>query len=312
MWYCRADYSGQGMWRFVQVSDPHLGSTRDGKWNNGFLCTMMPDVMRCLKRDLAPLKPDFILATGDIASQQTRDAMFAARDLMDSLGFPYYPMGGNHDFVLEKSRQWFLEAFHAHLPVKNTYYSFTHKNLHFAVLDAWWLWSDGTLSPVSERSVARHQHIDLQGARWALPPEQLEWLDRDLSKHGDTPTMVVCHYPAIDIPERMCRPGMQNAGKLENGDLLLDVMGRHGSVKAMIAGHVHMHFIEPVDGVLHITTGALPEYPTEFRVFDVYDDRVEVTTKGLSDTSFAARSLIPGNEWTAGTPQDRTATIRLS
>ena len=82
------------MWRFVQISDQHLGSQIDGQWNNRFLCSMMPDVIRCLKRDLTGLQPEFILATGDLSSQQTRDAMFAARDLLDSLGFPYYPMGG--------------------------------------------------------------------------------------------------------------------------------------------------------------------------------------------------------------------------
>ena len=97
------------MWRFVQLTDPHLASRRDGEWNNGFLCTMMPDVMACLRRDLAALAPEFILATGDICSHQTRAAMFEARDLMESLGIPYYPMGGNHDFVLEDSRDWFVE-----------------------------------------------------------------------------------------------------------------------------------------------------------------------------------------------------------
>lgn len=59
--------------------------------------------MACLAKDLKALAPDFILATGDIVSKQTREAMFEARDLMDSLGIPYYPMGGNHDFVLQDS-----------------------------------------------------------------------------------------------------------------------------------------------------------------------------------------------------------------
>ncbi len=72
-----------------------------------------------------------------------------------------------------------------------------------------------------------------------------------------------------------------------------------------------MHFIEVRDGITHVCTGALPEYPTEYRDICVYEDRMEVTTRGLSDASFAARSLIPGNEWTAGEPEDRTATISL-
>lgn len=300
------------MWQFVQISDPHLGSQFDGKWNNEFLCTMMPDVIRCLKRDLAEIEPDFILATGDISSKQTRDAMFAARDLMDSLGFPYYPMGGNHDFVLPQSRAWFREAFHAQLPINNTVYSFTHNNLHFCLLDPWWQWADGSLSETSEDSVTKNMDKNLMGAMWAVPPHQLEWLAEDLDRHRDTPTIVGTHYPAIPIPERLCRPGMQNGGCLENGQELVELIKRYPQVKAIIAGHVHIHFIEEVDGLVHLTTAALPEYPTEYRLITVYDDRIEIATRGLSDSSFAARSLIVGNEWTRGEACDRTATIRLT
>lgn len=299
------------MWRFVQVSDPHLGSETDGQWNNGFLCTMMPDVMACLRKDLAQLEPEFILATGDIASKQTRDAMFAARDLMDSLGFPYYPMGGNHDFVLEDSRAWFLEAFRAHLPEDDTVYSFTHKNLHFCVLDPWWKWSDDTLCPFSEAAVAAKLDKSLEGVRWAVPPHQLAWLEDDLSVHPLTPTIVATHYPAIPIPTRMQRPGLKDAGHLSNGDLLVELLAHHPQVKVIMAGHVHMHFVERDSTLTHVVTGALPEYPTEYRIVDVYDDHLEITTTGMSDKTFAQRSLIPGRNWTSGEEQDRTVTIPL-
>ena len=300
------------MWRFVQITDPHLGSQRDGVWNNGFICTMMPDVIRCLRGDLAELDPEFILATGDISSHQTRDAMFAARDLMDSLGYPYYPMGGNHDFVVKDSRAWFVEAFHAHLPEKRTYYSFDHNNLHFAVLDPWWKWADGTLSEVSEEIIAVRQQRSLEGARWEVPEHQLEWLNADLKENSGTATIVASHFPAVPIPERMIRPGMQNGGCLENGQILIDLLKRHPQVKAIFSGHVHLHFVERLNGLTQVCTGALPEYPTEYREIHVYADRLEVYTKGLSDTSYAARSLIPGKSWTAGEPQDRMTTIPLT
>lgn len=300
------------MWRFLQVSDPHLGSQTDGVWNNGFICTMMPEVMGCLRRDVAKFAPDFILATGDIASQQTRDAMFAARDLMDSLGYPYYPMGGNHDFVLEESRSWFIEAFQKHLPDKDTVYSYSHKGLHFCVLDPWWKWSDDTLCPFSERAVAARMEKSLQGARWALPPHQLAWLEHDLENHRDGPVVIALHYPAIPIPERLARPGLKDAGHLDNGGLFLELLAGFPQVKAVFAGHVHMHIIERVGEITHVITGALPEYPTEYREIQVHDDRLEVFTHPLSDSSFAQRSLIPGKDYTAGQPCDREAVIPLA
>jgi Icc protein len=291
------------MWRFLQVSDPHLASLVDGQWNNNFICTMMPDVMRCLRKDVARLEPDFILATGDIASQQTRDAVFAARDLMDSLGFPYYPMGGNHDFVLPESRDWFLEAYKAHLPVLDTCYSFTHKGLHFCVLDPWWQWADGTLCPYIEGSQA--------GAGWAMTPHQLHWLEDDLRAHSSLPTLIAVHYPAVQIPARMQRPGMKNAGSMANGELLIDMLAEHPQVKGVIAGHLHMNFIVQANGITHVVTASLPEYPTEYREYQVHDDHIDIVTHGLSDRSFAARSLIAGKDWTRGDAQDRTGVIRL-
>jgi Icc protein len=300
------------MWRFVHLSDTHLASTVDGQWNNRFLCTMMPEVIRCLRRDLAQIQPDFLLVTGDIASQHTRDAVFASRDMLDSLGFPYYPMGGNHDFVVEGSRTWFIEAYAAQLPGRDTVYSFTHQGLHFCVLDPWWKWRDDSIRPISEKSVANALEVSLRGMRWALPAHQLGWLDGDLAAHSGLPTVVALHCPLIPIPRRMHRPGMKDEGHLDNADRVFEILARHAQVKAVMSGHVHMHFIERRDGVTHIATGAMPEFPCEFREISVYDDRMEIRTCELSDREFANRSLIPGKDWTAGQPQDRRATIFLA
>lgn len=297
------------MWRFVQISDPHLASRRDGVWNNAVICTMMPDVMACLRKDLAALKPEFILATGDIASTQTREAMFEARDSMESLGIPYFPMGGNHDFVVPESRSWFLEAFKERLPQPSTYYSFDHRDIHFIVLDPWWMWGDDTLSPVSEAAVAANLDSTLAGARWAITPDQLIWLEEDLERHPDKTTIVASHYPALPVPERLIKADFNNSGALENGALLLKILGDAPQVKAILSGHVHLNSVQRHNGLYQITTSALPEYPVEFRVLDVFEDRIEIQTLGLSDKSFSERSRIAGREYTEGLPEDRTLTI---
>lgn len=299
------------MWRFVHMTDPHLASQRDGEWNNRFLCTMMPGVMRTLGEDLRALNPEFILATGDICSHQSREAMHSARDMMDGLGIPYYPMGGNHDFVKEDSRAWFLEAFKHRLPVPETYYSFDHNNLHFCVLDPYWVWADGTLSEFSEAEVAAELDMSLENARWAVPPDQFEWLEEDLIAHPGRPTLIACHYPLADIPERLRRPETKSSGALENGDLLHEHLAAFPQVKAVFSGHMHMNYIVPMDGLTQVVTAALPEFPTEYREVCVYDDRLEITTRGLSAPAFAERSRIPGKEYTAGEPQDREAVIPL-
>lgn len=299
------------MWRFIHLTDPHLASQRDGVWNNRFLCTMMPEVMGCLRTDLAACNPDFILATGDLCSHQTKEAMFDAHASMESLGVSYYPMGGNHDFVLAESREWFLDAFGHRLPDRRTYYSFTHKNLHFCVLDPWWKWRDDSLHPISEASVAEEMDMTLKDARWAIPPEQFHWLEADLRKHHRRPTLIASHYPALPVPPRMRRPDYMDSGILDNGDLLIEVLERFPQVKAIFSGHMHMHYITASKRIVQVVTGALPEYPVEYREITVHEDHMEIKTAGLSNSEFAQRSLIPGRNWTSGTPRDRSAVIAL-
>jgi Icc protein len=307
--YLRENSCERIMWRFLHLTDMHLGSAIDGQWNNRFLCSAMPDVMRCLKRDLAKLKPDFLLVTGDISSQQSRDGIFAARDFIDDLQIPYYPLGGNHDFVSEASRDWFMEAFEAHLPNSDSVYSFTHKGLHFCVLDPWWKWDDDTLCPFCQNG-AEPDPASSAG-RWAIPPHEFAWLEEDLEENAKVPTVLAVHYPAVPIPSRLARPGMRDAGHLENADMLFEVLTRHPQVKAVFSGHLHMNFIQRQDGVIHIVTSAMPEFPIEYRDVQVHPDRMEISTLGLSDAGYATQSLLPGNDWTAGQPVDRMATISL-
>ena len=299
------------MWRFVQLSDLHLASERDGEWNNRVLCSMMGDVMKCLSADLQALHPDFLLITGDVVSIQTREAMCTARGVLDKIGIPYYPLGGNHDFVLPESRAWFVEVFGNILPEPRSYYTFAHKGIRFCVMDPWWRWPDGSLRPDAPKLAIDTMDECLKGLYWALPDEQMNWLEAILSRDGATPTVIAMHYPAMPAPARLRKPGFRDGGALENGPELMAMLARYPQARAVFTGHLHVNFIATSGSVTHVTTGAMPEYPVEYRVIEVHDDRMEVETRGLSDPSFALRSLIPGHEYTSGTPEDRAATIYL-
>ena len=143
------------------------------------------------------------------------------------------------------------------------------------------------LPPISELPLGRPEGIDrvldaalvlVEGERQVFRPLHdaclsvvdqlmvvLEVLlgDADLGVHEGQPAIVACHYPAIGIPERMRRPGMADAGCLENGGDLIAVLRNHPNVRAMFSGHLHMNIIEFVESVMHVTTSALPEFPTE-------------------------------------------------
>ncbi len=291
------------MWRFLHLTDPHLGQGSSEGGVNARLHAHMPDIMQCLRKDIRDIEPDFILATGDLASHHSRDAIFAARDLLDLLEAPYFPVGGDADFRHERSREWFVEAFSAHLPVADTVYSFTHKGLHFVVLDPWWEWEDGALCPFLEDGK--------ETARWALPPHQLGWLEDDLNAYSHEPTVVALHYPVASLPDRLAHPERRTPGTLSNSELLLELFQEHPQVKMLLSGHSHQHYIVTHRQLTQVVTGALVEYPVEYREIQVFDDRLEVLTHGLSNETFASLSLAGGNVWPAGGEPDRSAVVYL-
>lgn len=299
------------MWRFVHITDPHLASDRDGVWNNNFLCTMMPQVMDCLREDLQALNPDFLLISGDIVSNTTRESVMRARDMVESLGFPYYPLGGNHDCYSEESRQWFLEAYAHRLPENKAWYSFTHQGIRFCALDPWWMHQDGSLSPSAEKEAEEMQQFTLNNMRWALPEEQTLWLEKELAAAVESSVCIASHFPMLPVPDRLQQQGFKNAGNLENGKEIADKIATFRKVRLVLSGHVHANTIQQYEGVYHVTTSSLPEYPVEYRVIEILDDQWNITTQKLSDPSFAQRSLLPGQGFTAGLPEDRELSIKI-
>jgi hypothetical protein len=55
------------------------------------------------------------------------------------------------------------------------------------------------------------------------------------------------------------------------------------------------------------------EYPFEFRIVDVSQNEIYVSTHGLRDPAFSHASLIPerNNYWVAGEEDDRTFVVKL-
>lgn len=289
------------MWRFIQVSDPHLGSQAHNDRNGRIESVLIPEVISCLRHDLSELQPDFLVVTGDIARCESRDAVFAARDFMDSLGFPYYPMGGRSDFQYKQSRQWFTEAFGACLPGAQTSYSFTHQDIHFCVLDPWWRWADGTEMPFSEG--------DDSVPNWVIPISQLAWLEADLMEHDEEATIIAMHPPAILPQKESTREAVLARGVLENAAALLELLENHAQVKLVISGSAHTHYIAKEAGLTQIVTGSLTQYPVEFRDIHVHDDRFEIHTKGLSNSLYASQTMTREKEWARGEDEDRYAVI---
>jgi hypothetical protein len=197
-----ADRAGAEDFYFVQLSDSHWGYS--GPAN--------PDAANTLKKAVAavnalPIAPEFIVFTGDLTQttddpKERRERMAQFRDIVTGLkAGPVYFMPGEHDAALDRGAA-FKEFF------GKTHYSFTHKGVHFLVLD----------------------NVSDPGAR--IGTEQLAWFKSELDKlDRDARIVVLTHRPLFDL-----EPKWDWATR--DGDQAISLLMPYANV-TVFYGHIH-------------------------------------------------------------------------
>jgi Icc-related predicted phosphoesterase len=251
--------------RIAVISDMNgsYGSTRYGS-----------DVHRAVER-LVELKPEVVLATGDLVAGQKAGLDYRAMwesfhrtvtiPLRDA-GIPLAVTVGNHDGSayprFDEERRIFSEEWKSHLP-----------DVKFVDLEEYPFF----YSFASEQ----HLYISLDSTRVGpQSPKRLAWLDRQLRVHGIGKTIVMfTHVPLFhfaDIPE----------GESYFDERLLEIIERFG-VRLYLTGHHHSYFPGVYRGTHFVSQACLGSGPTKlkgtnqvssksFTVIDFYEDRFEV------------------------------------
>lgn len=299
--------------RFAVLTDTHIATPghSDCLWWNRMLLSKSSEILKRAVCDINQLKPDFVVHCGDLTNAGDEESFRLAKELLDELQCPYYFVPGNHDTFLKSSREVMTKLFH--LEPRRLYRSIETGNFLLILLDmAYWKLRDGSLSG----------WIDWQD--WvglALPPEELKWLEAELTKHRDKTVMIFAHHAPVHkacysisrMPQG--KPVENNPVDLTdyyrssfiNKEEFLAVIRRHRIVKAVFAGNRHCHEVNVKDGVMYCTTAALVSYPNEFRLVRATHDHIRVTAQPLSDPEFCQESYVEewGNRWVWGTEPDR-------
>lgn len=192
----------------AQLSDPHICAPGRLLFGRADTAAALDDAVRCLNTLGTP--PDLVVVTGDLTEGGLPEEYAEFRRVMTPLAAPFVVLPGNHDR---------REALRAAFP------------------DAAWLPTLGPLRYAIETFPVRLICLDslIEGrGRGRLGPEQLSWLDRTLAQAPDRPTVVALHHPPFST-------GISHvdAVGLEDADAFGQVVGRHGQVERVIAGHVH-------------------------------------------------------------------------
>jgi 3',5'-cyclic AMP phosphodiesterase CpdA len=211
---------------FLQISDSHVGFDKPA--NPNALGTLQEAIE---KIKALPLKPSFMIHTGDISHLSKESEFDNASRVIGSAGLDVYYVPGEHDFLDEE-----IKLYHDRYGTNTKgagWYSFDADGVHFI----------GLVNVVNLKA----------GGLGNLGNEQLEWLEDDLrGRSASMPIVVFAHIPLWAVyPEW--------GWGTEDGARALEYLKRFGSV-TVLNGHIHQ-VMQKVEGNVAFHTARSTAFP---------------------------------------------------
>ncbi|HET6655825.1 MAG TPA: phosphodiesterase [Gammaproteobacteria bacterium] len=212
-----------GTLHIIQITDTHLFATDGPRMHD---VDSRESLARVLAAIAADESPDLLLVTGDIAQDESRDAYRRLAEALAPLNVPVLALAGNHDDAALMADVFARTAISV-------------DKLHD--FDHW-------------RILQLHSPVAGETHGW-LEPAELDWLDTALAV--DRPTLICLHHPPLAVGTQWL-----DAIGLTNTQEFFNVVDRHETVRAVVAGHVHQESYVRRGAVDYFTT---PSTSVQFR-----------------------------------------------
>ena len=249
--------------RFGMVTDPHYADCDER--GTRFYRESAPKMRECVELMNAE-RVDFLLELGDFKDQdepgveaETLRYISEIEAELRRFDGPRYHVLGNHDMDSISKAQFLAATENTGIDPESTYYSFDRGDIHFVVLDANFR-ADG----------APYDHGDFDYRDTNIPPQQLDWLARDLGATA-APTILFVHQ-RLDGEGPLC---------VNNADEVRLVMRRRGNVVAAFHGHDHAGGHTEIDDVHYYTLIAMVEGTgadnSSYAIVEITPDGIGIT-----------------------------------
>lgn len=236
---CKVEDTGTGILSFVQISDTHIGFSKDP--NPRVFETLQATVD---KINALPQPPPFLIHTGDLTHLSKPEEFDTLAQILKGVKTDqifYVP--GEHDVFVDQGKQ-FLERLG-----KGTkgagWQKFDNKGVHFIGLN-------NVVAASSGPTPGSFANGGSEGLG-SLGKEQLEWLEKDVAGlTGSTPIVVFAHVPLWSVYP-------QWGWGTEDSAEALSYLKKFGSV-TVLNGHIHQ-VMQKIEGNVTFHTARSTAYP---------------------------------------------------
>ena len=229
--------TGEPVVRFGMVADPHYADIPE-QWGRNYRGSLAK--MEAAVRSFEERECDFIIELGDLKDltidrEHTLSALDKIEKIFTSFKGPAYHICGNHDFDCLTESEFYGHIRNNGVKPKRGYYSFDRGGLRFIVLDACYT------------KDMKHYTRSNPWTDANVPPEELEWLKRELAR---------ANGPAVVFVHQLLDPAAEEGHLIGNHAEVRRLLVESGKVKTVITGHQHSGRSAILDGILHYTLPA--------------------------------------------------------
>jgi Icc protein len=202
----------------AQLTDIHLFDRVEGS----LLGLRTSESLQAVLERISTLErqPDLLMLTGDVSQDESEESYAILESLLQPVNIPTCWVPGNHDSptIMQK---WLVRS--PFLPEKSLQ------------LGGWQLILLDSSSPGYVHGY--------------LSSESLNWLEQELRRSPDTPTLLAFHHPPFEIGTQW-----MDEIRLQNSDALLAVCDRHPQIRLALFGHIHQEFSHYRNGITYLGT----------------------------------------------------------
>ncbi len=232
--------------KFIQITDSHFSKNsteytqREVENSEKFLDNTLQDI-NSIKN------VDFVVFTGDNIDTANEIDLKAFLQKANKLKVPYYIVIGNHEVFKSQNftKKDYMKIVRRHSRCCKPWganYVFKKNGFTFIVVD---------------------------GAKEVIPGPSgyykkatLSWLDKKLTQYENENVIILQHFP-VEAPYYN---RTHSTYKVQDYQAVLK---KHHNVIAIVSGHYHANGEIKKDGIYHISTPALVEYPHNFKIIEI-------------------------------------------